>query len=136
MVKAEVYLTDKILKQFLKFTNQRYDDLGEHEFKKIYQEMDSNLYVLLRDLLFKLITGEDNFDKFYDRFDAPALADGKKPVAWTRRFIPDIINDDLMSLQITTADKYKRVLSLYKKCRRLEKKHENSSNKRCPRKMA
>lgn len=118
----------KVLEEINKASNiyRNTDDKLYSTFKESYYDThfadwSSANYYLFRDLLFKLITGEGNFDDFYERFGSPGLDKGKKPIAWSSRFLPDEINDLLISTKVTTKEKVQGVQELYKKCIKLEK---------------
>ena len=119
--KRALRLVESLMVNYLNFTSKRYTKLKETTFESIYGPWDSQTYADLRNLFFNLITGEDDFDNFYDRFDAPGTAIRDKPVAWGPRFLPDMIGDELCSTKNGLEGKVKNVERLYKKCLKLEK---------------
>ena len=119
--KRALELAESLIVNYSLFTSKRYNKLKETTYESIDGQWDSQTYVDLRNLFFALVTGEDDFDHFYDRFDAPATHKGKRPVAWGARFLPDMISDDIFSTQKTLEHKTKSVEKLYRKCAKLEK---------------
>lgn len=119
----DIKMADQLIKVYWNFDTKRYNKLNENKYYVIYGKWSQDSYVLLRNLFFYLITKENDFDAFYDRFHAPALSDGSKPIAWGPRFLPDMIND-LIWQDIPTRQKVKDILDLYKKCVKLEKAHK------------
>lgn len=103
------------------FADKRHRRLGERKFDSIYGAWDTHNLIVSRDLIFNLITGEKNFDLFYDRFDAPGTASGHKPVAWDRLFIPDKIDSAIWNDTVSIQERVKKVKRLYAKCVKIEK---------------
>jgi hypothetical protein len=119
--KKALELAESLIVNYSDFTSKRYNKLKDTTFESIYGQWDGQTYVDLRNLFFTLVTGEDDFDDFYDRFDAPATHKGKKPVAWGERFIPDMISDDIFDTRLDLENRVKRIEKMYKKCVKLEK---------------
>lgn len=141
-----IELVNSMIKSKYAFTDKRWRKLGDTKYESIYGKWDSESFYDLRNLLFNLITGEPDFDKFYSRFDAPAGARGDKPTAWGRRlqeknmpwskkfakffkngknehitrFLPDQICDAIWDTDISLTKKVKEIKLLYKMCQILE----------------
>lgn len=113
---------DEAMKACRNITDKLYKELRDTYFQEKYGQDDSDSFVSLRNALFGAITGEPDFDDFYDRFDAPAMAKGLQPVAWGPRFIPDMIGDVLLDADMPVKTKIKEVQKMHKKCIDLEKK--------------
>jgi hypothetical protein len=75
-----------------------------------------------------LVTGEQDFDEFYDRFASPYPANGDRPVAWTTRFIPDMM-DDVFWSQDPLETKVKEFKKLYDQCKAIEKAFNREKKK-------
>jgi hypothetical protein len=111
-------ILDKIAEQYWSFS-KRTPDL-EH----LWGQTDVIIFYELRNAFFSLITGEPNFNKFYERFDAPGVRTGK-PVAWGPRFLPDMMNDEIWNFDKRSLnDRVKTIKKLYKECLKLEKNHK------------
>ena len=113
-----------------------YETFRETYYDTHFAEWANSNYHLYVGLLFKLITGEDDFDSFYERFGSPGLDKGLKPVAWGPRFLPDEINDLLISTKIDTKEKVRSVKELYKKCVKLERDFKRKSKNKSKRNAA
>lgn len=105
--------------------SKKYWECSENEpyLEHIRGEMDHIIFYELRNVFFSIITGEPDFDKFYGRFDAPAIRTGK-PVAWGPRFLPDLISDDIWAYERSLSERVRNIKKLYKKCISLEKNHQ------------
>ena len=116
-------LIDNLIKNYLNHSN----DLLEprHDMPEKYSKWDIETYLSLRNLLFFALTNESDFDSFYDRFDAPALAKGDKPIAWGPRFWPDLISDAIWSDDHIN-DRVKKIKKFYNKCIKLEKEFKKN----------
>lgn len=111
-------ILDKIAEQYWSYS-KRIPNL-----ENLWGTQDHIIFYELRNAFFSLITGEPNFDKFYQRFDAPAIRTGK-PVAWGPRFFPDMINDEIWNFDKRSLDaRLKTIKKLYKKCIELEKNYK------------
>lgn len=127
-----------------KFVRRRLKVLGDDKFDRIYGEWDTESFYQLRNLFFELITGEPDFDEFYDSFDAPATAKGNKPIAWGRevqkdkrfakffkngknehivRFLPDQIDDVVWDTSLPLKKKVSEIKTIYDMCKQLKKLH-------------
>lgn len=109
-------ILDKIAKQYWNISKKH------PNLENLWGEADHIIFHELRNAFFSIITGEPNFNKFYERFDAPAVRTGK-PVAWGPRFYPDMINDEIWADERDIGDRIKTIRKLYRKCINLEKKH-------------
>lgn len=112
---------DRLLQSYLTHANDLINTLSEREFYEKHSDWDTLTLVNLIDLIFHNITGENDFHDFYERFDAPFLAKGDKPIAWGPRFLPDLIQDQIISgndIKIRA----KKIRKLYDKCIKLERK--------------
>ena len=106
-----------------KFLDRRFGRLGERTFLSIYGRYDSSCYYAYRDLFFYVLTKEPSFGRFYDRFASPNGVDSgsKKPLAWGPRYWPDMICDVIYDLDMSVETKVKKIMELYKKCKKAEK---------------
>lgn len=110
---------DKLIRSYNDFSLSRYNKLGHRKFSKIYGKWDVETFYGIRNTFFTLVTGEPDFDKFYSRFDCPAVNKGN-PIAWGPRFLPDLMNDEFFSSE-DISKRAKEVRRLYNKCKKLEK---------------
>lgn len=106
-----------------KVDNTLYRTFREEFYLAHLGDVGSVIYYELSNLLFHSITGEEDFGKFEDRFDAPGHRTGK-PVAWTTRFIPDLIRDEIMSDR-STKEKVTKVMEMYDQCVKIEREAKN-----------
>lgn len=125
----EIDLVECMILDYMTFVRKRYDKLGDRKYESIYGKWDRNTWTNLRNLMFKLVTGEDSFDSFYDRFSAPATDRGTHPVAWGPRFWPDMINDLIWDTTIEVEEKIKGIKELYDKSIALEKAFKEAKAK-------
>lgn len=119
--KRALDIVECLIAGYWDFSIKRYNKLGEKTYNSIYHSWDIQTYTNLRNVFFNLITGEDCFETFYHRFDAPGTAKGLKPIAWGPKFLPDMINDEIWDTKAKLEDKVKRIKELYNKCVKLEK---------------
>jgi hypothetical protein len=119
--KKTLELAQSLIDSYLEFSHKRYDKLRDHTYNSIYGDWDSKTFYYLRRLFFNLVTGEQDFDKFYDRFGTPSSADKSKPIAWGPRFLPDMISDVIWERGRKLESKVKEISNLYKKCLKIEK---------------
>ncbi len=127
--KTALEFAERLISSYRDFANKRYTKLGEKKFESIYGKWDVQNFYDFRNLFFNLITGEENFDRFYDRFDAPALPRGTKPIAWTTSFIPDLIDYEIWNTNAKLEDRVKNIEKLYGQCVKLEKEFKKKKKK-------
>jgi len=112
---------DKAFKKLYDMDMKLFNTFKESFYEAHLSEIGNVIYYDMTDTLFYSITGEPKFDTFYERFDCPASGRGK-PVAWSDRFIPDMMRDTLQSDK-STVEKASRILELYLECKSIEIGH-------------
>lgn len=118
MDKQTLTILDRIYAQYWSFSDRTPE---RHE---MWGTTDSKIFYELRNVYFSILTGEPDFDKFYDRFDSPC-SDNGKPIAWGPRFWPDMISDEILDCNKKTLQaRIKEIQRLYKKCLKLEKNYK------------
>lgn len=125
--KKPLQLTNELIKIYLDFANKRWNKLRDTGYNAIYARWDTDSWYGFEKLFFNLVTGEEDFERFYSRFDAPGSSHGQKPIAWDLRFIPDMINDLIWDTELPLENKVKKIEVLYKKCVELEKRFKRKN---------
>ena len=116
---AALTLLNKSILNYQAYARICVDKAGdEDKTSKEFQDWDVATFYTYRSLFFNLITGEEDFDKFYDSFKAPADIRSDKPLAWGPRFWPDLMDDAIWSKTLTVEKKVEEIKALYEKCKK------------------
>jgi hypothetical protein len=114
---------DRLIRSFLEQDTLLYRTFNQEYYDLHFSGWSSTQYYTLRNSFLHLVTGEPNYDEFYNKFDSPGGSDGTKPVAWDESFIPDRIGDAIMSNR-TLEERINEVSALYRKCIKIERKYK------------
>jgi hypothetical protein len=125
---------NKAMMAYRKISYDLYKDHSEASFEFKFGDWDKDSFYAFRSLFFSLVTGEPDFDKFYDRFCTPGTDKGLKPVAWTTRFVPDLMDYVFWSSK-PLDEKVEEIKALYNECKKAEngfkrKKKNDKSRKK------
>jgi hypothetical protein len=105
---------NKVMMAYHNHTIKLINSLTDEVWIATHGEWDNASFYTFRNLFFNLITGEKDFEAFYDRFDSPGMPKGQ-PIAWGPRFWPDMINDVFWRNEDLKV-KVKEIQKLYQKC--------------------
>lgn len=118
----------KVIDAYNKMDDDLWNTYKEPVYELRYRKWNDVNWENLRQVAFELITGESDFDEFYDRFETSAFAEKNlKPVAWdnnlTTSFIPDYISDVIfnINMDLSVDERIKEIKKQYQRCKRLER---------------
>jgi hypothetical protein len=114
---------DRLIKAHHTHAYKLVKEISYKKFELEHSDWDSDTFYAIRELFFHLATGDQNFQGFYNSFDAPGHTQGRRPIAWGPRFLPDLMDDQFWS-DAPIKERMAEVERLYKQCIKVRKAFE------------
>lgn len=124
----------KLIDVYTKMDDELWETYKEPVYEKRYRKWNDIHWENLRQIAFELITGEPDFEKFYNRFDSSAFdSKNRKPVAWDTKlssssYIPDYISDTIFNKDLAVNKRVKEIKTQYNRCVKLEKEFKKKND--------
>lgn len=117
---------DAHFKSVQDFLESKRDLLKDEAYDARYLPFEEKLWKTVHNTFFSLVTGEPDWNKFYDRF---GTGHDKKPNAWEGTYIPDQMSNLIWNgAHADLKYRVSQVQALYEKCRKIENDYLKSGS--------